>query len=101
MIKHMENQRLGINNTLSDLADNYRAATGLLVDIGPVTVYSLWIHVYNTGVNHYAGTKYCRITDVSPGVWRYNFEDLDEELGQTVDWDYNEPRLLVGKLDGR
>lgn len=101
MIKHMDNQMLGINdNTLSALADNYRAATGLLIDIGSVTVYPLWIHVHNTGVDHYAGTKYCRITDVSPGVWYYNFEDLDEELGETVDWDYNEPRLLVEKLDG-
>ncbi len=101
MIKYMSNNRLPINdNTLKQLAENYRAATGLLVDIGPTPVYPLWIHVIETGVDHYAGTKYCRVTDNSPGVWRYGFEDLDEELGETVDWDYDDPRLLVEKLNG-
>jgi len=101
VIKQMENNLLPINNnTMGKLAENYRTTTGLLVDIGGVAAYPLWTHVHDTGVNHYAGTKYCKITDVSPGVWRYNFEDLDEELGQDVDWDYNEPRLLVEKLDG-
>lgn len=102
MIGYMSRNRLPINDdTLRELAENYRAATGLLVDIGPVTVHPLWIHVQNTGVDHYAGTKYCRVTNVAPGVWRYSFEDLDEELGETPDWDFNEPRLLVEKLDGK
>ena len=101
VIKNMENNLMPINNdTMNNLAENYRGTTGLIVNIEVIRVYPLWIHIYDTGVDHYAGTKYCHITDVSPGVWRYNFEDLDEELGQDVDFDYNEPRLLVQKLDG-
>jgi hypothetical protein len=101
VIKAMENDLMPINDfTMNQLADNYRRTTGLIVNIKVMKEYPLWIHVLDTGVKHYAGTKYCRITDVSPGVWRYNFEDLDEEIGQTVDFDYNEPRLLVEKLYG-
>lgn len=102
MIKYMSSNKLPINdNTLRELAENYQAATGLLVDIGPITYYPLWIHVINNGADHYAGTKYCRVTDVAPGIWRYNFEDLDEDKGENPDWDYNEPRLLVERLDGK
>lgn len=103
MISYMATNRLPIDNdTLQELADNYEAATGLLVDVGPIGIHPLKIYVENTGVTHYAGTKYCRITYVGLGEWRYNFEDLDEELvpPENVDWDYNEPRLLVEKLDG-
>lgn len=99
MIRYMDNRGLPINNeTLGCLADNYRGSTGLLVDLPGVVVYPIWIHVNNTGVDHYAGTKYCRITEITSGVWEYNFEDLDEELGQNPDWDYNEPRLQVEKI---
>lgn len=103
VIKYMASNSLPIDNTtLRELADNYQAATGLLVDVGPVALYPLWIHVINTGVDHYAGTKYCHITEVETGKWRYNFEDLDEELvpPQNPDYDFNEPRLLVEKLGG-
>lgn len=100
MIKYMNYRGLPINSeSLGYLADNYRASTGLLVDLPGVVVYSIWIHVNNTGAEHHAGTKYCRITEVAPGVWEYNFEDLDENLGQSPDWDYNEPRLQVEKIE--
>jgi len=103
VIRYMASNNLPIDNTtLRKLADNYQAATGLLVDVGPVTTYPFCIHVRNTNVKHYAGTKYCHITEVTTGKWRYNFEDLDEELvpPQNPDWDFNEPRLLVERLDG-
>jgi len=102
MISYMYLNRMPItDNTLRELAENYQAATGLLVETGPKLVHQLRTYVLNNGANHYAGTKYCHITDVAPGIWRYNFEDLDEELGEDPDWDYNEPRLLVEKLNGK
>jgi hypothetical protein len=94
-ITYMSNNYLPIDNTtLQELAENYRAATGLLVDVGPVTIYPFWIHVCNTGVDRYAGTKYCKITEVGTGKWYYSFEDSD------LNYNYNEPRLLVERLAG-
>lgn len=101
VIRYTSNNYLPIDNTtLRELAENYQAATGLLVDVGPVTIYPFWIHVIDTGVNHYAGTKYCKITEAGTGKWRYNFEDLDDGIGENPDYDYNEPRLLVERLAG-
>jgi len=99
MIKYMNDKGLPINSeTLGYLADNYRASTGLLVDLPGVVVYPIWIHIINNGVYHYSGTKYCRITEIAPGVWEYGFEDKDEVADPPVDWDYNEPRLQVEKI---
>jgi len=103
MIKHMENRGLPLNNeTLGQLAENYQASTGLLVDLPGVVVYPIWTLRTSPSDNtrHYAGTKYCRITTVSSKMWWYSFEDKDEEKGESPDWDYNEPRLQVEKLDG-
>lgn len=86
------------NTKLDLLAENYRAATGLLVDLTPS--WALWTHVEDTGVIHHAGTKYCKVERVAQENWRYRFEDQDEELGETPDWDYDEPILLVERLNG-
>jgi hypothetical protein len=80
------------NATFAELADNYRASTGLLLDVTPS--WMLWVHVQNTGENHYAGTEYCRVERLSAEDWRYRFEDWN-------DWDYDEPVLLVTKLKGQ
>jgi hypothetical protein len=102
VIRFMQNNKFPVDdNVLKSLAENYRSATGLLVDITAQWVYPLWIHVQNTGVNHYAGTKYCWIERLGQGRWNYSFEDLDAEIGQIVDFDYDEPILLVEKLDGK
>jgi hypothetical protein len=71
----------------------------LLIDITPS--WMLWIHVEDTGVNHYAGTKYCKVERVSAENWRYWFEDLEEENWGLYpgDPDYDEPILLLTKLD--
>jgi len=62
-------------------------------------VFPFWIYVRETGVIHKAGTKYCKVEEVTPGrVWRYRFEDLDEEIGEMVDWDFNEPILLIERI---
>lgn len=99
VIEDMRDEKLPTDGShLSALAENYRAATGLLVDIG---LHPLWIKVKNTGAEHYAGTKYCRIEQVGVEAWRYNFEDLDEELDSSVDWSFDEPILLVERLDGK
>jgi hypothetical protein len=99
VIKYMDKKGLPINSeSLGYLADNYRASTGLLVDLPGVVVYPMRIHIIDTGVDHYAGTKYCRITEIAPGVWEYGFEDKDEVIDPPVDWDYNEPRLLVERI---
>ncbi len=87
------------NAKFDELADNYRAATGLLVDLTPS--WMLWIHVRNNGANHYTGTKYGKVEHVAPENWRYYFEVLDEEKGETPDWDYDEPILLVEKIDNK
>ena len=78
------------------LAENYRAATGMLVEIAPS--WKFWIHVDNNGADHYAGTKYCKIARGSLDNWFYYFEDLDEATGETPDWDYNEPILRIEKI---
>jgi len=105
VIKNMWDENLlagnepNANAKFDELADNYRAATGLLVDLTPS--WMLWIHVQNNGANHYTGTKYCKVEHVAPENWRYYFEDLDEEKGEKPDWDYDEPILLVEKIDGK
>lgn len=98
ILKYMDNKGLPVDNkSLGYLADNYSASTGLLLDMPGVLTYPIWIRV-QTGAEHYPGTKYCRVAEISPGVWEYGFEDLDEGLGENPDWDYNEPRLLVEKI---
>jgi len=97
LIEYMDNVALPINSeALGYIGDNYRASTGLLVDLPGVLVYPIWIH-NSWGRSHYAGTKYCQITKISSGKWEYSFEALDYENGDDVDWDYNEPRILVEK----
>lgn len=99
MIYYMQNNRLPVNDeVLESLAENYSSATGLIVDISSTWVYPFWIHVQNTGVDHYAGTRYCYIEKLAPEKWNYSFEDLDLGIGQTVDFDYDEPILFVEKL---
>lgn len=97
MLTHMTNNKIPTDGpVLSAFAENYRAATGLLVDIG---LHPLWIEVKDTGAKHFAGTKYCQIEEVAMGKWRYRFEDSDEELDPSVDWDNDDPILLVERLD--
>ena len=55
----------------------------------------LRIHVKNTGVDHEAFTKYFHIFDSGSNWARVGFEDYDEEIGETPDWDFDEPQLLV------
>ncbi len=100
-IEFMQSNKVPITDeVLCSLAENSSAATGLLVDISSEWVFPIWIHVQNTGVNHYAGTRYCFIESLGPGEWHYSFEDLDVWLGQLVDFDYDEPILLVEELPG-
>ncbi|MEW6592287.1 MAG: hypothetical protein AB1305_01150 [Candidatus Hadarchaeota archaeon] len=101
MIRQMDNRGLPINSeTLTSLADNFQVNTGLIVNLPGIVVYPIWIHVNNNGVDHFAGTRYCRITKVASEVWEYNFEDKDEVTDPPVDYDYNEPRLQVEKIGG-
>ncbi|TKJ26313.1 MAG: hypothetical protein CEE41_02445 [Hadesarchaea archaeon B3_Hades] len=95
----LANNESNVNVKFDELADNYRVITGLLVDLTPS--WKLWIHVENNGADHYAGTKYCKVEHVAPENWRYYFEDLDEEEGETPDWDYDEPILLVEKIGSK
>ncbi len=80
------------NAKFDNLANNYRAATGLLVDITPS--WMLWSYLETKGENHYAGTRDCKIERVGPDNWRYQFEQL------WIIIDYDEPILLVTKLNG-
>ncbi|MEM3421936.1 MAG: hypothetical protein QXT02_01205 [Candidatus Hadarchaeum sp.] len=99
-IKLMQKNRVPINDiSLQVLAEKYRAATGLIICITSNQVYPLWIHVQPTGVNHYAGSKYCVVEKISANRWKYSFEDSDANAGETVDFDYNEPELLIEKID--
>lgn len=96
----MQKNRIPINDTsLQTLAEKYRAATGLMVCIFTSKVYPIWIHVQPTGVDHYAGSNYCIIENISNDKWRYSFEDFDASAGDVVDFDYNEPDLLIEKID--
>ncbi len=79
------------NAKFDELANNYRAATGLLVDITPS--WMLWSYLVSGDENHYAGTIDTKIERVGPDNWRYHFE----QLGII---DYDEPILLVTKLNG-
>ena len=100
VVKDLWGESLLIDNadiTLSKLADNYRAATGLLVDITPS--WMLWIHVINTGENHLAGTQYCNIIENAPGEnWSYYFEDENEAFWGGGEPDHDEPVLFVEKI---
>ncbi|MGC8817188.1 MAG: hypothetical protein ACP5PX_05225 [Candidatus Hadarchaeum sp.] len=99
-IKLMEKNRFPIDNTiLQTLAEKYRSATGLLVEISLNQVHPLWIHVQNTGADHYAGSKYCDVEKISDTKWGYSFEDFDESAGDAVDFDYGEPNLLLEKTN--
>ena len=102
VVKDLWNEGLLIENadiTLSKLADNYIAATGLLVNITPS--WMLWIHVINTGEDHRAGTQYCNIIENAPGEnWSYYFEDENETFWGGGEPDYDEPVLFVEKLGG-
>lgn|GEM_PF-1221240 len=101
-IKFMQTNKIPINESvLKSLAENYSSATGLLVDVTIEWIYPLWIHVQDTGINHYAGTRYCSIEEIYSEGWNYSFEDLDLNFGQNVDFDYDEPSLLVEKKDGK
>ncbi len=98
-IQSMQKNKLPINNgVLRSLAENCSSATGLLVDVNASWVYPLWIHVQNTGANHYAGARYCFIEYLGSGEWNYSFEDLDVELGQNADFDYGEPALNIEEI---
>jgi hypothetical protein len=75
---------------------------------------NLWIFVRNTGISkgwnwlqfpngryvEIPAGKYMKIDKDSKGArrWRIRFEDLTEEV-EGVDWDFNQPVLLVQELD--
>ncbi len=48
---------------------------------------------------HRFGTPYIRVERVSEDTFTIGFEDLDEELGYTPDWDYENPRIRVVLVD--
>lgn len=99
-IKLMQKNRIPIDDiSLQTLAEKYRAATGLIVCISFNQIYPLWIHVQSNGVDHYAGSKYCLVEKISANKWRYSFEDFDASVGDPVDFDYNEPALLIEKIN--
>jgi len=99
IIKSMQKNKFPINSIiLQTLAEKYASASGLIVNISSRCVYPLWIHVQDTGVDHYAGGKYCFVEGIAPNNWNYSFEDLDAEIGETVDFDYDEPILRIEKL---
>ena len=75
------------NGKLEDLAENYRTATGLIVNITPS--WMLWT-LYGTKKAH-AGT-WCKITRTSPDNWLYHFESFQ------IIWDYNDIVLGVSKI---
>jgi hypothetical protein len=98
-IKLMQERKFPItDNTLQSLAEKYRLTTGLIIEITTGNDYPLWIRVKNTGVNHYPGTKYCTVEKISPDEWKYSFEDSDAEIGEAVDFDYDEPILHLEKI---
>ena len=80
------------NAKFENLADNYRAATGLLVDITPS--WMLWSYLETKNENHYAGTRDTKIERIDRDNWRYRFEQL------WIVIDYDEPILRVTRLDG-
>ncbi|MFN4132837.1 MAG: hypothetical protein ACK4GQ_00475 [Candidatus Hadarchaeales archaeon] len=77
------------NRYFSYLADNYRTATGLLVEITPK--WKLWTYAKYTNENILAGSAKTKIARTSQENWYYYFE-----IGRLPDW--NEPILLVTKL---
>lgn len=88
------------NAKFDELADNYRAATGLLVDLTPS--WMLWQEVQDTGSIHTPGTKYCLVEgNALEENWYYRFEELDEGEWGLGEPDYDEPILFVEKLDGK
>lgn len=99
-IKLMQKSRVPINDIyLQGLGEKYRAATGLIICIASSQVYPFWIHIQPTGVYHYAGSKYCVVEKISPNRWRYSFEDSDADTGEAVDFDHDEPVLLIEKIN--
>lgn len=55
----------------------------------------LKIYVKDTGVWHFAFTKYFKVYS-SGSTWaRVGFEVQDEEIGETPDWDFDEPKLYL------
>lgn len=103
IIKNLWDANLLYENTailLNKLAENYRAATGLLVDFTPT--WMLWENVKETGSIHTPGTKYCLVEENAPDEnWYYRFEDLDEGEWGLGEPDYEEPVLFVEKLSGK
>lgn len=101
VIKNMweENRLSGINVNAKflELVENYRAATGLLIDLTPTWMF--WIKVVDTGEIHRAGTVYSWVGEASEENWYYRFEELNEGLWLPNEPDYDEPVLLVEKLD--
>ena len=81
-----------VNAKFENLAENYRAATGLLVDIKPR--WMLWSYLETKNENHYAGTRDTKIERIDRDNWRYHFEQL------WIVIDYDEPILRVTRLDG-
>jgi hypothetical protein len=77
------------NGKFENLTDNYRAATGLLVDITPT--WMLWTR-YEDKESH-AGTQYSKIARISPDNWLYYFESYQ------IIWDYDDIVLCVSKTD--
>jgi hypothetical protein len=82
------------NATLTALADNYRTASGLVVEITPS--WRLWTYGRPIDENLHVGTEYCQIARISSENWCYYF-DMNVPGPAGVDW--NEPILLVTKLD--
>jgi hypothetical protein len=76
------------NRYFERLAENYRMATGLLVDLVPR--WMLWIHAYYDNQDYRAGTGHSKVARVSQENWIYYFD-----IGGVEDW--NEPILKVVK----
>ena len=85
----LADNEINANAKFARLADNYRAATGLLVDITPR--WMLWT-LYETKESR-AGTQYCKTARVSSDNWLYYFESYQIVL------DYDDIVLRVSKED--
>jgi hypothetical protein len=58
----------------------------------------LKIYVKDTGVWHYAFTKYFKVYSSTATSAEVGFEDLDEEIGEKPDWSFEEPKLYIEVL---
>lgn len=92
-------------------------ATATYVIRIPTFLTQFWIFVHNTQVKKgwnwlelpdkgknkiikITTAKYMRIEEIEPGKkWRIGFEDLTEEVNESVDWDYDEPLLEIELLN--